>query len=154
MLVQNISFLTWDILLSAFLLVSVFLYLMISGRKAVLLLVLSAYLGYAVAIAFPDILDKYPYSQYFRPAVFIGVLLVSVKVLHRFLVLKRGELTFVPAILFSLLASGMFLSIFFSLVVLSGVSLNPIIATALIDPITRFIWLALPLALITAFFKK
>ena len=86
--------------MSVFLLVSVFLYLMISGRKAALLLVLSAYLGYAVAIAFPDILDKYPYSQYFRPAVFIGALLVSVKILHKFIVLKRGELTFVPAILF------------------------------------------------------
>ncbi len=154
MLIQNISFLTWDILLSVFLLVSVFLYLMISGRKAALLLVLSAYLGYAVAIAFPDILDKYPYSQYFRPAVFIGALLVSVKILHKFIVLKRGELTFVPAILFSLLASGMFLSIFFSLIILSGVNLNPIIATALIDPIARFIWLVLPLILVAIFFKK
>src|SRR3989338_1825862 len=154
MLIQNISFLTWDILLSAFLLVSVFLYLMISGRKAALLLVLSAYLGYAVAIALPDILDKYPHSQYFRPIVFIGALLVSMKIFHRFLVLKRGELTFVPAILFSLLASGMFLSAFFSLVALSEVSLNPIIATALIDPIARFVWLVLPLVLVAIFFKK
>lgn len=154
MLIQNISFLTWDILLSAFLLVSVFLYLMISGRKAALLLVLSAYLGCAIAIALPDILDKYPYSQYFRPMVFIGVLLVSMKIFHRFLVLKRGELTFIPAILFSLLASGMFLSVFFSLVALSEVSLNPIIATALIDPIARFVWLVSPIILVAIFFKK
>lgn len=154
MLIQNISFLTWDVLLSAFLLVSVFLYLMMSGRKAALLLVLSAYLGYTAATAFPDILDKYPYYQYFRPLIFVGALLASLHMFGKFIALKRGELTFIPAVLFSLLASGMSLSMFFHLIVADKVILNPFIVTVFVGELTHFAWLVLPLIILIALFKK
>jgi len=141
--IQNLSILTWDVLISCFILISVFLYFIKSGKRAIILFFLGIYIGYAVAGAMSFL--NGPYS-YYPVAVLMIVLAFALKMFGKFIFVKHNSLTFFPTILFSILASGMLSSAFFKLI--SGnelINLAPIVENVFTNSAVHFSWLILPL---------
>lgn len=145
---------SWDLFILLFFIVSVFVYGFALGRERILVVLVSIYIGFAVAAHLPYINENVSQKFGFGPVFVMRLVVFLVVMVALFFLFSRmnlfnglGGKTNLPVVaVFSILHVGLFVCILLSFIPLTVLGqLSSVTKTIFTSEIGRFLWLIAPI---------
>lgn len=159
----------WDIFIILIFLIAVFVYGFFLGRNRMVILLLASYFSWAIIKVFPWQrlatltwlgIGQSPSSS-FMMLIFLGLILVFYFLIPRSVlssalrIRKRGEATWLQLFLLSIMQLGLIVSVLISFLPEEVVTaFAPMLKKIFIGNEAQFVWIALPILVITLMRKK